>query len=33
MRYDLGQTCLQGHSLAGEERFSVQWCQEDDSVW
>ena len=33
MRYEFGQTTLEGHSLAGEERFSVQWCKEDDSVW
>ncbi|BDA46429.1 probable UPF0548 protein At2g17695 [Coccomyxa sp. Obi] len=33
MRYDFRQTTLEGHSLAGEERFSVQWCKEDDSVW
>ncbi|CAL8462562.1 g2095 [Coccomyxa elongata] len=33
MRYDFWQTTLEGHSLAGEERFSVQWCKEDDSVW
>ncbi|CAK0753815.1 hypothetical protein CVIRNUC_002249 [Coccomyxa viridis] len=33
LRFDLGQTTLEGHSLAGEERFSVQWCKEDDSVW
>ncbi|CAL5227530.1 g10519 [Coccomyxa viridis] len=32
-RLDFGQTTLEGHSLAGEERFSVQWCKEDDSVW
>ena len=33
LRFDFGQTTLEGHSLAGEERFSVQWCKEDDSVW
>ncbi|EIE23935.1 hypothetical protein COCSUDRAFT_32909 [Coccomyxa subellipsoidea C-169] len=33
LRFDLGQTTLEGHSLAGEERFSVQWSKEDDSVW
>ena len=24
---------LHGHALAGEERFTVEWHQEDDSVW
>ena len=33
LRFEFGQTTLEGHSLAGEERFSVQWCKEDDSVW
>lgn len=33
MRYDIGNTTVEGHSLAGAERFSVQWCKEDDSVW
>lgn len=33
LRYDFGQTTLEGHSLAGEERFSVQWSDDDDSVW
>ncbi|DBA75416.1 hypothetical protein WJX77_008156 [Trebouxia sp. C0004] len=24
---------LQGHALAGEERFAIEWHKEDDSVW
>ena len=32
-RYDFGQTTRVGHGLAGEERFSVQWRRDDDSVW
>ena len=24
---------LQGHALAGEERFAVEWHEDDDSVW
>jgi len=32
-RYDFGQATCAGHGLAGEERFSVQWRRDDDSVW
>jgi hypothetical protein len=26
-------TCLEGHYLAGEERFQVEWHSSDNSVW
>lgn len=26
-------TTVQGHQIAGEEAFSVEWRKEDDSVW
>ncbi|CAL5219915.1 g1845 [Coccomyxa viridis] len=32
-RFDLALTSLEGSALGIEERYSVQWCQEDDSVW
>uniref|UniRef100_A0A7S0RDM0 DUF1990 domain-containing protein n=1 Tax=Pyramimonas obovata TaxID=1411642 RepID=A0A7S0RDM0_9CHLO len=32
-RYTFGHGCLKGHMLAGEERFAVEWLEEDDSVW
>jgi hypothetical protein len=31
LRY--AHSTLQGHALAGEERFAVEWHKEDDSVW
>mmetsp|Transcript_39121 Transcript_39121/g.65727 ORF Transcript_39121/g.65727 Transcript_39121/m.65727 type:complete len:217 (-) Transcript_39121:252-902(-) len=31
-RYTFAHGCLKGHMLAGEERFAVEWL-EDDSVW
>lgn len=31
--YSFGGGTLQGHLLAGEERFSIEWDKEDDSVW
>ncbi|XP_024540154.1 UPF0548 protein At2g17695 isoform X2 [Selaginella moellendorffii] len=30
--YAFGSGTLQGHLLAGEERFSVEWNKEDDSI-
>ena len=24
---------MQGHTLAGEERFALEWDKSDDSVW
>ncbi len=32
-RFAFASGCLQNHLLAGEERFSVEWDQTDDSVW
>ena len=29
----MAQSTLQGHVLAGEERFTLEWHQNDDSVW
>uniref|UniRef100_A0A061RK60 Upf0548 protein n=1 Tax=Tetraselmis sp. GSL018 TaxID=582737 RepID=A0A061RK60_9CHLO len=31
--YSFAHGCLGGHLLAGEERFSVEWHKDDDSVW
>ncbi|KAL4431037.1 hypothetical protein ABPG75_006293 [Micractinium tetrahymenae] len=32
-RYAFAHTTLEGHTIKGEERFSVAWNQDDDSVW
>eukprot|EP00891_Asterochloris_glomerata_P002028 jgi/Astpho2/2028/gw1.00038.302.1_t len=32
-RFTMAQSTLQGHVLAGEERFTLEWHQNDDSVW
>ena len=32
-RFDLALGSLEGSMLSIEERCSVQWCQEDDTVW
>lgn len=32
-RMAVAHSTLQGHALAGEERFSVEWHKQDDSVW
>ena len=32
-RYEFAASTLAGHSLAGEERFTLQWHKEDNSVW
>lgn len=31
-RYAFGTTTLQGHALAGEERFQVEWDKDSDVV-
>ncbi|KAL3690664.1 hypothetical protein R1sor_004315 [Riccia sorocarpa] len=31
--FAFGGGTLRGHLLAGEERFAVEWNEEDDSVW
>jgi uncharacterized protein (UPF0548 family) len=31
--FQFAHSCLQGHSLAGEERFSLEWDRDDDSVY
>lgn len=33
LSYTFASGCTAGHLLAGEERFQVDWVQEDDSVW
>jgi uncharacterized protein (UPF0548 family) len=32
-RMSYAHGCLGSHFLAGEERFGVEWHQDDDSVW
>ena len=32
-RFSFASATLRGHQLAGEERFSVEWHKDDDSVW
>lgn len=32
-RFQFAHGCLQGHLLAGEESFAVEWDRGDDSVW
>ena len=32
-RFQFGHATLEGHQLAGEERFAVSWDRRDDSVW
>lgn len=32
-QFKFAHCTLQGHTLAGEERFAVEWHQEDESVW
>ncbi|KAK9820593.1 hypothetical protein WJX72_012042 [[Myrmecia] bisecta] len=32
-RFKFGQTTLDGHVIAGEERFTLEWHHDDDSVW
>jgi uncharacterized protein (UPF0548 family) len=32
-RTAFAHTTLQGHQISGEERFSVDWMRDDDSVW
>ncbi len=32
-RYAFAHGCLNGHLLAGEERFCVEWDRSDGSVW
>lgn len=32
-RFSYAHGCLNGHFLAGEERFAVEWSKADDSVW
>ncbi|KAG1679615.1 hypothetical protein FOA52_006132 [Chlamydomonas sp. UWO 241] len=32
-RFEFAHGCCSGHSLAGEERFGVEWDEGDDSVW
>ncbi|MEW5300212.1 MAG: hypothetical protein WDW36_003158 [Sanguina aurantia] len=31
--FSFAHGCLEGHLLAGEERFAVEWDTQDDSVW
>ncbi|CAK0764842.1 hypothetical protein CVIRNUC_003199 [Coccomyxa viridis] len=33
MRYDCALSSIEGCALCVEERFSVQWSHEDDTVW
>ena len=32
-RYSFAYGTLPGHAESGEERFSIEWHHEDDSVW
>ncbi len=32
-RFGFAYGTLPAHALRGEERFTVEWCQADDSVW
>ncbi len=33
MRYDCALSSIEGCALCVEERFSVQWSHEDNTVW
>lgn len=32
-RFVYATSTMRGHQLVGEERFSVEWHQKDNSVW
>ena len=32
-RYTFASATVRGHQLEGEERFSVEWHRDDNSVW
>jgi len=32
-RFAFSHATVQGHQICGEERFSIEWRKDDDSVW